>query len=64
MLRFNSIQAGGGGGEKNLPLPTSFSPVVSTIVGISPQNFLALSFNPFATLVENVKFLSSASPKL
>ena len=28
-----------------------FSPVTSTKVGISPQNFLAFSFNPFTTLV-------------
>ena len=31
--------------------PTNFSPVTSTNVRISPQNFLNLSFNPFATLV-------------
>ena len=31
--------------------PTSFFPVTSTNVGISPQNFLTFSFNPFATLV-------------
>ena len=30
--------------------PTSFSPVTSTNVGISPQNFHAFNFNPFATL--------------
>ena len=29
----------------------SFSPVTSTNVGISPQNFLTFIFNPFATLV-------------
>ena len=29
----------------------SFSPVTSTIRGISPQNFLTISFNPFPTLV-------------
>ena len=39
----------GGGGQKDPP--TSFSPVTSTNVGISPQNFLTFSFNPFATLV-------------
>ena len=27
--------------------PTSVSPVTSTTVGISPQNFLTFSFNPF-----------------
>ena len=31
--------------------PSSFSPVTSTNVGLSPQNFLTFSFNPFATLV-------------
>ena len=33
------------------PPPTNFSPVTSTNVTISPQNFLTFSFNPFATLV-------------
>ena len=28
-----------------------FSPVTSTNVGISPQNFLTFSVNPFATLM-------------
>ena len=28
-----------------------FSPVTSTNVGISSQNFLTFSYNPFATLV-------------
>ena len=46
------------------PPPTSFSPVTSTNVGISPKNFLTFSFDPFATLVLNCKFLPSASPKL
>ena len=36
----------GGGGVKKVP-PTNFSPVTSTNVGISPQNFLTFSFNPF-----------------
>ena len=44
--------------------PTSFSPVTSTNVGFGPQNFLTFSFNPFATLVQNFKFVPSASPKL
>ena len=44
--------------------PTSFSPVTSTNVGFGPQNFLTFSFNPFATLVRNFKFVPSASPKL
>ena len=42
----NPIQDGG----KKAP-STSFSPVTSTNVGISPQNFLTFSFNPFSTLV-------------
>ena len=62
----NSIQDGGGGGVgvgQKAPA-TSFSPVTSTNVGFSPQNFLNFNFNPFATLVENFKFVPSASPKL
>ena len=39
----------GDGGQKGPR--TSFSPVTSTNVGISAQNFLTFSFNPFATLV-------------
>ena len=38
-----------GGGQ--MALTTSFSSVTSVNVGISPQNFLTFSFNPFATLV-------------
>ena len=52
-----------GGGGKKAP-PTSFSPVASTNVGISPQNFLTFSFNPFDGLVQNYKFVPSASPEL
>ena len=33
-------------GSQKAP-PTSFSPVTSTNVGISPKNFLTFSFNPF-----------------
>ena len=33
---------GRGGGEEGEAPPTSFSPVTSTNVGISPQNFLIL----------------------
>ena len=51
-----------GGGTKRPP--TSFSPVTSTNVGIRHQNILTFSFNPFATLVENFKFVPSASLKL
>ena len=38
--------------------PTSFLP------GTGPQNFLAFSFNPFAKLVQNFKFVPSASLNL
>ena len=44
--------------------PTSFSSLTSTNVWISLQNFLTFSFNPFATMVYNFKFISRASPKL
>ena len=43
--------------------PTSFSPVTSTNVGFGPQNFRTFSFNPFATLLQNLKLAPSASPK-
>ena len=55
---------GGGGGGKKVPLPTSFSSVTSTNVGFGPKNFLTFSFNPFGTLVQNFKFVPSASAKL
>ena len=44
--------------------PTSFFPVTSTNIGIGPYNFLTFSFNPFATLMQNFKFVPIASPKL
>ena len=50
------------GGPKGLP--TSFFSVTSTNIGIGPYDFLTFSFNSFATLVQNVKFVPSASPKL
>ena len=37
-------------GSQEFP-PISFSPVTSTNVGISPQNYLTLSFNLFAKMV-------------
>ena len=40
-----------GGGGLFAVLPTMFSPVTSTNVGISPQNFLTFSFLPFDTMV-------------
>ena len=61
VIMFSPVQDGGG--VKNAP-PTSFSPVASTIVEISLQNFLTFSFNLFATLVWNVKARTSASPIL
>ena len=55
----------GGGGQK-VPLPPviSFSSLTFANVGISPKKFLAFSFNPFGTLVQNFKFAPSATPKL
>ena len=58
------IQMGGEGRDKKPPPPTSFSRVTSTNVEVGPQNFLTFSFNPFATLVLNFKFVPGASPKL
>ena len=40
-----------GGMQKVPPLPTSFSPITSTNVGISPKNLLTFSFIPFPILV-------------
>ena len=37
--------------KKPPPPPTSFSPVTSTNIGISPKNFLTFSFDPFSKLV-------------
>ena len=51
-------------GEGKKALPTNFSPVTSTNVEIIPPNFLTLSFNSYATLVQNFKFVPSTSPKL
>ena len=51
------------GGEKKSP-PTSFFPVTSTNVEFGPQNFLTFSFKPFTTLVQNFKFVRSASLQL
>ena len=63
LMRFSDINPIQDGGEAKRP-PASFSPVTSTNVGFSPQNFLTFSFNSFATLVQNIKFVPSASPKL
>ena len=53
---------GGWGRTKSPPLPVA--PVTYTNVGFGPQNFLTFSFNSFATLEENFKFVPSDSPKL
>ena len=45
----NPIQDPGGGGGQKAP-PTSFYPVTSTNVGISPKNFPTFSFDPFDIL--------------
>ena len=63
-LTINPIQDGGGGGGQKAHPPTSYSPATSTNVGFGHQHFLTFSFNPFATLVQNFKFVPSASPKL
>ena len=44
----NFIQDGKGGQKDP---PSRFSPVTSTNLRISPKDFLAFSFDPFATLV-------------
>ena len=54
----------GGGGEGIKRPPTIFYLVTSTNVGKSLQNFLTFSFNPFTTLLQNLKSVPSASPKL
>ena len=46
LIRINSIQEEGQKGPS-----ASFFPVTSTNVGVSHQNFLTFSFNPFATVV-------------
>ena len=43
---------------------TNFSSVTSTNVGISLQNFLTFSYNPFATRVQSFKVIPSANPNL
>ena len=48
-IRINPIQDGGRRWQKDSP--TSFSPVTSTNLGLSPQNILTFSFNLFATVV-------------
>ena len=45
------MKGGREGGEGKKDLPTNFSPVTSTNVGISPKIFLTFSFNIYATLM-------------
>ena len=45
-------------------LPTSFSPLTSTNVGSSPKNFSNFNFDTFATLLQSLKTIPSANPKL
>ena len=54
----------GVGGDEKAPPATNFSPATSTNVGISSQNFLTFSFNPFATLLQSFKAIPGARPKL
>ena len=49
---------------RTVPPLTSVTPITSTNVEFGPQNFLTFSFDPFVTIVQNLKFLPSASPKL
>ena len=53
---FNPIQDG----QK---VPHQFFPIISTNVRISLYNFLSFSFNPFATLMQHFKTVTSAIPK-
>ena len=45
-------------------LLTSFSPLTSTNIRISPETFLIFSFNSFVTLMSNFKTIPSTSSKL
>ena len=62
-LKFVNSGWGEGGVCKKVPA-TSFSPVTPTNVGISPQKFLAFSFNHFTKLVPRFKTRPNASSKL
>ena len=50
LMLLNPIQDGRGRVQKGPP-QTCFFPTTCTNVGISPQNFLTFSFNPFDRLV-------------
>ena len=51
----------GGGGKK---VPYQVFPCNFCKHWNYPKNFLTFSFSTFATLVQNFKFIASASPKL
>ena len=51
LFRMGWMRGGGGVKKESPPPPTSFFSVTSAKVGIRPQNFLAFSFNPYATMV-------------
>ena len=53
---------GGDGGYQKMS--TNFSPAISRNVGISPQNCVIFSFDPFAILLKDFNAVPSASPKL
>ena len=57
------FRRGGRGRGSKKATPTSFSPVTSINVALSPENFPTFSFNPFATLVQNFMVIPSSSTK-
>ena len=57
------FRMGGRGRGSKKTTPTSFSPVTSINVALSPENFPTFSFNPFATLVQNFMVIPSSSTK-
>ena len=56
------FRMGAGSGQKGPS--TSFSPVTSTNVRFGFQIFLTFSFDPFAILVQNFKFVLSPTPQV
>ena len=62
-MNFNPIRDGGHKGAPPPP-PYQFFSCNFYKRRIWPQDFLTFSFNPFPTLVQNFKFVSSPSPKL
>ena len=63
MKHVNPIQDEEGEGQQKCPT-TSFSSITSGNLGISHQIVLTFRLNPFATLVQNLTFVPSASLKL